>query len=200
MAIMGILTLVSLPAIEGARSTYTRSAATETVMESVQNARMSAIQSGENVFVIFALATDGVSPDAIIVAGDQPLGSAASGPILYSRWIRLPTGVRFRSSANTLSVNPLSSTDITSSELPVVAGNPNYFAITFNGNGTLSNPATGALAIALYEGTRTGASESALGASAKATQNLSDSGLYDVVRLDRYSGRSWTEVSSLVAQ
>lgn len=198
LAIMAVLVFLSLPAIQGVRSTYNRRAASDIVMQAVQNARMSALQSGENVFVIFALATDGgVSPDAVIVAGDQPLGSAVTGPVLYSRWIRLPSDIRFRSSPSTLPVNPLSSTDVTPSQLPAIAGNPTYSAITFNANGTLANPATGGLEIALYEGTRNGATETALGASAKATQDLSDSGLYDVVRLDRYSGRSWTEESTL---
>jgi prepilin-type N-terminal cleavage/methylation domain-containing protein len=205
LAIISLLVFISFPAVEGIRSTYNRKAATEMVMQAVQNARMSALQSGENVSVIFALATDnGVSPDALIVAGDQPLGSPASGPVRYTKWMRLPTGIRFRSSPGTLPTNPLlSSTDITPDQLPAIPGSPTYYAITFNANGTLSSPAPGngngegGLEIALYEGTRNGAAETALGASAKATQNLSDSGIYDVVRLDRYSGRSWMEVSTL---
>ncbi len=197
ITVMALLAYLSLPAIQGARSTYQRKAAADIVMETLQNARMSALQSGENVYVIFALATDsGASPDALIVVGDQPIGSPATGPMLFTKWIRLPQNIRFRSSSGTLPVSPMP-TQVTGRMLPSIAGHPTFTGMTFNSTGTLTYPTTGGLEVALFEGIRNGDTETALGASAAATNDLSDSGLYDVVRLDRYSGRSWMEVSSL---
>lgn len=198
LSIVAVLAYLSLPVIQGVRSTYDRKAAASLVMETIQNGRMSALQSGENVYVIFALATDsGISPDAMIVVGDQPIGSPATGPVLFTHWVKLPQNIRFRSSTGTLAVSPMPS-QVSPGTLPPIGGTPTYAGIAFNSTGTLTYPSTGGLEIALYEGIRTGGTETALGESARATDSLSDSGLYDIVRLDRYSGRSWTEVSSLV--
>ncbi len=199
LAIMAVLTGLSIPAIQGARSTYNRQAAVDIVMTTVEQARMAALQSGENVYVILAKATDGgVSPDALIVAGDPAIGSLTTGKVLITRWIKLPLNVRFRSSDGTLAVNDLPS-GVTSDMLPSIGGQPLYSGFTFNSTGTMAYPVSGGLDLALYEGIRKGdGTETAQGASAHATDGLSDSGLYEVIRFSRYNGRSWADVSNLL--
>jgi prepilin-type N-terminal cleavage/methylation domain-containing protein len=213
LAIMAVLVGISIPAVQGIRSTYNRKTAVDLVMTTVEKARVSAIQSGENSYVILALSLDsGVSQDAIMVVGDAPLGSTSSSQIFYTHWIKLPTNVRFRSAANTLVKNalPLSSTQKTT--LPQLPGGPSnysYQGFTFDSTGTLINPppGSGVLGMALYEGIRTSRSaEIAQGPSAAATAGRSGAtlsaatdvtGLYEVIRLSRYSGRSWADVSTL---
>ena len=205
MAIMLVLIGISVSAIPGIRSTYNRRSAVNRVMGAIELARVSALQSGENVYVIMALARDsGVSDDAIIVAGDPPFGSPTTGEVFYTHWIRLPPNIRFRSSTGTLAVSALPAPPWTTSMLPVTSGSPTYAAFTFNSTGTLSYPASGTgpnsgLDLALFEGIRNSHGvEKAQGASAKATLGLTDAGLYEVIRLNRYTGRSWLDISTLI--
>lgn len=204
ITIMAILGGVSISAIPGIRSSYQRKQAVDIVMTTIEQARVAALQSGENVYVILALARDnGVSPDGLIVVGDQPIGSSSTGLVLYTHWVRLPLGVRFRSSLNTLAVSAYPSQVNVVTQLPPIAGNPSYAGFTFNSTGTLAYPASGGLDLALFEGIRgSRGNETARGPSAKAAENgtgsLTDAGLYEVVRLDRYNGRSWMNVSTLV--
>lgn len=204
MAIMALLVSVSIPALSGMRSTYARAGSVDLVMDTIEQAREAALQSGENTYVILALSQDsGVSPDALMVAGDQPIGSTSTDPlVLYTPWKRLPTNIRFRSSADTLVTNALpAAVQSQTSTLPRLNGNPVYYGFTFNSTGEIVNPilTTVGLDVALYEGIRdSSGNETAEGASAKATQNLQDSGLYEVIRLSRYSGRSWMNVSTLL--
>jgi type IV fimbrial biogenesis protein FimU len=197
LAVMAVLVGISIPAITGVRSSYDRNSAVTLVMSAIEQARVDALQSGENAYVVMARTTDsGTSPDALIVVGDPPLGSAATGVIPLTKWIKLPQNVRFLSSTGTLVVSSLPSS-VTASMLPSVGGNPIYSGFTFNSTGSLQYPASGGLDIALYEGIRAGQTETAQGPTAAATDGLSDSGLYEVIRLDRFSGRSWMNVSSL---
>jgi prepilin-type N-terminal cleavage/methylation domain-containing protein len=209
LAIMAVLVGVSIPAVQGVRSTYNRKTAVDLVMTTVEQARLAAIQSGENSYVILALSLDsGASPDAIIVVGDQPLGSTVSTKVFYTHWIKLPSNVRFRYSSNTLVTN---TSPVSSGTLPPLPGgilNYKYQGFTFDSTGTLSNPApgSGVLGMALFEGIRTSRADIAEGPSAAATAGRSGAtlnaatdatGLYEVIRLSRYSGRSWADVSTL---
>jgi len=218
LGIMAILFGMTVSAIPGFRSTYNRKSAVDNIMSTIEQARIAALQSGENAYVVLALAQDGgVSPDAMIVAGDPPIGAASTAEIFYTHWIRLPQNIRFLSKGNggagagTLAANigipsgvPLSLAGSgTTTKLPMISGNPELVVFTFSSTGTLAYPPSGAgpnggLDLALFEGTRNNrGNETALGPSAKATSGLSASGFYDVIRMDRYSGRSWADVSTL---
>ena len=214
MGIMAVLIGITIPAVSGFRSTYDRKSAVDIVMTTIEQARVAALQSGENVYVVMALATDsGVSPDAMIVMGDPPIGSTATSEIYYTHWIKLPPNVRFLMSnktmvtslANNFPSTPTTAFPVNQATLPPVGSSPvsaydiSYFY--FNSTGMVVYPTTG-LELALYEGLRTGGTGShgaqkALGPSAAATQGLSATGLYEVIRLSQYTGRTWMDVSGL---
>jgi len=210
LAIMAVLTVISVSAIPGLRSTYNRKSAVDAIMTTIEQARVAALQSGENVYVILALAKDsGVSPDALIVVGDPPLGSAAPAEILYTHWVRLPLNVRFLSSTgastktlvqSTSSVFPPAAFTVTGATLPPISGNPSYSWFGFNSTGTVVNPnSASGLELALFEGYRSAlGTAKAVGPTAKATNSLSTTtGIYEVIRMNRYTGRSWMDVSTL---
>jgi prepilin-type N-terminal cleavage/methylation domain-containing protein len=215
IAIMAVLVGLSIPAIQGMRSTYNRKAAVDLVMSTIEQARVAAIQSGENTYVVMALAKDsGISPDAMMIVGDPPLGSTSAAEIFYTHWVRLPLNVRFRSSTGTLPKNSLPSQVVSSTLPPLFGGTSNYTytGFAFDSTGTLWNPPPGSgpnggLDIALYEGIRNKLlTETAVGASAAAaagksgatlTSATDTTGIYEVIRLSRYSGRSWADVSTL---
>jgi prepilin-type N-terminal cleavage/methylation domain-containing protein len=201
IAIMSMMGGAIALAVPGFRSTYERRAAVDNVMNTLEQARVAALQAGENVHVIFARPKDGASgSDAMIVVGDSPLGAATTGNIFYTKWIRLPKDVRFRGDADTLGIGTLPDgiTAAALPQLPSLTGDMDYSGVTFNSTGQVTFPASGNLTMALYEGTRTGGgTDMAAGASAKATQGLSDSGLYEVIRIARYSGRARADVGTL---
>jgi len=205
LGVMAILIGLTIPAISGFCSTYNRKSACDLVMTTIEQARVDALQSGENVYVILALSTDsGVSPDAIIVVGDPPIGSTSTGEILYTHWIRLPLNERFNNSiSGTLATSPLPTPwTSTSLGLPPINGNPTYVGFTFNSTGAVSYPLpssapNGGFDLALYEGIRSKKAETAQGPSAAATLGLSASGIYEVIRLSQYSGRSWLDITNL---
>lgn len=197
LAIMGLMLGMLLPALSGFQSTYERKQAVGTVMNTLEQARVAALQSGGNVHVIFARPNDSASAaDAMIVVGEPPFGSANTNKVLHTRWIKMPEGVRFRGSANTLSLGALPA-GITTNMLPPIGAASYFSGITFNSTGQIEYPASGNLLLALFQGLRVGGSESAAGGAAKATQGLSDSGLYEVIRVSRYTGRSRMDVATL---
>lgn len=198
LAILGVMLGILLPALSGFRSSYERKQAVGTVMGTLERARLAALQSGEDVHVIFARPTDsGSTDDAMIIVGDPPIGSALSGMVLHTRWIKLPKGVRFRGAADTLAVGGLPA-GFNGSILPSIGGTPLYSAITFNSQGRVEYPAGGALDLALFEGYRdSGGAETAGEGSGKATQGLSDAGQYEVIRLSRFTGRARVDIGTL---
>jgi len=206
MAVVGLMVGMLVPAVSGFGSTYKRKQSTSLVMNTLDQARVAAMRSGENVHVVFARPQGGTGEDAMIVVGDQPLGSTNSGSILHTRWIKLPEGIRFRGAAGTVAGGDLPQQVSTTlgtlqgqwgqsySGLPVSA----YSGITFNSAGQVEYPPNANLVLALFEGTRSsGGTEAATGGSAQSTENLSDSGLYEVIRLSRFTGRPRLEVADL---
>ena len=200
VGIMSMLTTVIAMAVPGFRSVYARKDAVDTVMNTLENARVAALQAGEDVSVIFARPQDGASGgDAMMVVGTPPLGSVSTNAVFYTKWIYLPKGIRFHGANDTLTgTSDSQPAGISPSALPPLTGSPDYSTVTFNSTGQVASPATGNLTMALYEGTRAGGGvEQATGATAKATQGLSVSGLYEVIRIARYSGRARVDIGTL---
>lgn len=205
LAIMAVLTGISLSAIPGMRSTYNRKSAVDIVVTTIEQARVAALQSGGNVYVVLAETKDGgVSPDAIMVVGDQPIGSMATGLVYYTHWIKLPQNVRFHNFNGTLGASA-EPTAVSHGVLPPLNGNPAIYGFTFNSTGMIVYPSpvttspNGGFDLALFEGVRSKkAVESALGPESKnSAESLSATGTYDVIRLSQYSGRSWVDVCNL---
>jgi prepilin-type N-terminal cleavage/methylation domain-containing protein len=207
MAIMAIMVVISIPAIEGVLSTDNRKQAVDTVLQTMEQARIAALQNGVDVYLVLAMPRDsGATPDAMIVVGDPPLASTSSAPILFSKWVRLPKAVRFFAYQGSLVGSDIDNSRVPSQvqayistdQLPPLSGNPSYAALTFGSTGSLEYPLNTSLTLAFYEGLRSGTGmQIAEGATAKATQNLSPTGIFDTVRLSPYTGRAWYEVSSL---
>ncbi len=197
VAVIGLMLGLLVPAMSGFRSTYERRQATGAVMDTLERARVAALQSGEDVHVVFARPTDeGMAEDAMIIVGEPPLGSLDTRRIFHSKWIKLPKGVRFRGAPDSLAAPALPTPDLADG-LPGIGGNPAFSALTFNSSGQVKYPAGGNLYLALFEGIRGGATERAGGGSGQATLGLSDSGQYEVIRLSRYSGRARMDVGTL---
>lgn len=200
IAVIILMLGLMIPAISGFSSTYNRRKAVNAVMNTLEQARVAALQSGENVHVIFARRQDPYE-DALIVMGDPPTGSTNTNRVFYTRWIKMPQNVRFRTLNNSLTTTDLPS-GITTTEISKggrLDGNPSFSAITFNSTGQVEYPPPGSadnLRLILFEGMRN-PTETASGGSSQGTQNLSEAGLYEIISLSRYTGRARLDVSAI---
>jgi prepilin-type N-terminal cleavage/methylation domain-containing protein len=197
MAVISLMMGLLIPSLSGFASTYGRKQGVETVMNALERARVAALQSGGDVHVIFARPADSIlAQDALIVVGEPPLGSGSAKKIFYTSWIKLPQGVHFRGAADTLALGTLPS-GISSGSLPNLPSAASYSGITFNSTGQVDFPTSQSLRLAIFEGMRTGNVETAGSGAGRATKGLAESGLYDVVNIARFTGRSRADVTTL---
>ena len=197
IAVISLMAGLVVPSLSGVAGSYGRKQAINAAMNALERARVAALQSGGNVHVIFARPADSsLAPDALIVVGEPPLSSANTKKIFYTPWIKLPQGVHFLGKTDSLAMGSLPA-GISSSALPPIPGSTSYSSITFNSASQVDSPSSQSLRLAIYEGLRSGNVETAGGGSGRATQGLSDSGLYDVIKVARFTGRSRVDVATL---
>jgi type II secretory pathway pseudopilin PulG len=191
IGLIALMTSLLIPATASLRGSHDRKRAVNLIMNMIEQARVAALKSGERVHVIFAKAKVSIhGEDAVIVIGDGPLlGSQNPGPVVYTRWIKLPQGVRIFSAADTLGSSAVSDTTLLQA-LPASPTESELSCVTFTPSGGVEYPPDPHLQIALYEGIRQSGREQATGAGARSTQNLGENGLYDIVSLTRFTGRS----------
>jgi len=183
ISIMVSLTGLTLVSIGGVRNSFECKHAVNLIMETVENARLTALQNGSNVYVVLAIGQDAINPsDAITVVGDPPISSETTKKIWYTRWSNLPKNVRFLNSEGTLTGNQLPDTLSTTDLPPLATGHYVYTAFAFNSTGQVIYPAGSNLVLALQPS----------GKSMEATNQL-----YDIILLSRFTGKVRTEVSNL---
>lgn len=192
-ATIGILMALSVPAISGFTSPAGRKGAVVTVMNALEQARVSAIESGRDVAVLF-WKKNGVAgfpadePDTLIVLRKN---ESDSGWEPISRWIKLPNGVLFHAEdANSLIQSQPDSLMLSavpgSSPAPSASG-----AVQFSASGSVKSPTmnNAGLYIAFTEGQR-------LPGSNNLAANKQKSGGREVISLARYTGRASMDIVS----
>jgi prepilin-type N-terminal cleavage/methylation domain-containing protein len=188
MAVMGIMTSLLAVSVSNFQSTNNRKRAVNILMETLEQARLTALQSGQKISVVFAKASDSTQgEDALIVTGEPPLGSPNPKQVLYARWTKLPSGICFRNAGLGTSAAPDSTV---LQGLPPLKGTPTFSCVVFNSAGQVESPVNGQLKIALFEGKRQNGQE-------QATSAASSNGLYEIVSITRFTGRSQFNIGSL---
>jgi len=95
VAIIGVLSALITPAVQGLMGTSGRRGALNTVTAVLEQARLSAIENGTTAYVGFptnaANKTNGFSH--LIVFRDARPGDTSADPVAVTRWQRLPNGV-----------------------------------------------------------------------------------------------------------
>jgi prepilin-type N-terminal cleavage/methylation domain-containing protein len=196
LAIIGILTALALPALNGIGKAYSLSTAGSKVSGMVEQARQNSMS--KNVMTALVLMTNqGTDSDyrAMILLEKDPRSSTpAWRPI--TKWENLPVGVTVDSSAtdSTFLTNGGSTTGVLTSPLPVTAKFrgatvSNFAARIFMSNGGLKNPSE-ATKIKLVEGSYTGGvtkytHPAAGGGSAANYYNISIVGVTGRSKIDR---------------
>jgi prepilin-type N-terminal cleavage/methylation domain-containing protein len=195
-AILALLAGLLSPALEGLTSPTRRKGAVTIVMNTLEQARISAIETGGEVVVVFwkKNGTDASQPDeqdAMLILRKND--ADAWEPI--TRWIKLPRGVLFHgedSESKILYDNSglAAVSDSTIDSLPGKPSKNNLGAIHFSSTGAVQLPSTSnGLRIALTEGQR--------GSDRSLIVNKQKDGGHEIISLARYTGRATLDVSML---
>lgn len=196
-AILCILMALLVPAVSGFTSAGGRKGAVTLVMNTLEQARVSAIETGREVVVVFwkkngISTTEPDQQDAMLVLRRNDSDTDWE-PI--TRWINLPRGVLFHGEDTESKILGDSSgldavSDQTITSLP---GNPvkdNLGAVHFSSSGAVQLPSTSnGLRIALTEGQR--------GPDGTLLVNKQKDGGHEIISLARYTGRVTLDVSML---
>jgi Tfp pilus assembly protein FimT len=195
-AILALLAGLLAPALQGLTSPAGRKGAVTIVMNTLEQARVSAIETGREVVVVFwkKNGTDGSQPDeqdAMLILRKND--AEAWEPI--TRWIKLPRGVLFHgedSESKILYDNSglAAVSDTTIDALPGKPSKNNLGAIHFSSTGAVQLPSTSnGLRIALTEGQR--------GVDQTLIVTKQKDGGHEIISLARYTGRATLDVSML---
>ncbi len=194
MAIMVVMLSLLAPSLSNFGSTIGRKAAVTTLMNTFEQARVAALESGANTYVLLRRRTF-PDPDALMVIRDRPIWETTSpgtGPVQLTKWIDLPDKVLLYSLANTI-VTPTTLSKPASLpsnyEPPGLeageAGKLSY--VQFNPSGAISYPSANDANLTLFitEGVRGEA-----GTQAK----LSD---FERIAFARFTGRARLDITTL---
>ena len=202
VGLMLILLGVAGISLTGSASQRARQGAVNLVLNTFEQARVAALESGAQVYVGFADdqfpggAADEPRYRRLIVFRERtdsdtpPAGAGVPRFVLLTDWRKLPRGVSFKSESNSIVNRARASVDLTVADgFPLVTGNLSLPVLAFSASGSVTAPASGPLQLFLYEGHFNGSSDVVTGGAG--------SGLFERFELARYTGRVRHEVSSL---
>jgi prepilin-type N-terminal cleavage/methylation domain-containing protein len=196
VVIMCVMLSLLAPAVGSMTSTGGRKGAVTIVMNTLEQARMAAIEKSRDVVVVFwkknGTTTAADEQDAILVLRRddsnnwEPIG----------RWVKLPKGVLFHgedAQSEILKQNSSALAEVTDAAISALPGNPikvNLGAVQFSSSGAVQLPSTSiGLRIALTEGQRDSSGTLAV--------KKQKSGGYEVISVARYTGRPTLDITSL---
>lgn len=188
MAVVVLMMSLLLPALTGFGGSTARKGAVTTVMNTLEQARVAALESGRNVMVVFAR-PNFPERDALVVLRETEDGTGNYEAM--TRWIRLPQKVLLMepdSGGSLLEENA----NIDEGRLPVSkppGTSKDLSAIVFNSSGAVEFPSPSEarprnLSIFLSEGVR--------GENGQEARTITG---FDVISASRYTGRVQLDIS-----
>lgn len=197
VAIICILVALLVPSVAAFTSTGGRKGAVTLVMTTLEQARVSAIETGREVIVVFwkKNGAPGFAPDeqdAMLVLRRNDSDTDWE-PI--TRWLTLPRGILFHGEDPASQILKDHSglqavTDQTISSLPGKPAKDDLGAVHFSSTGAIQLPSTSdGLRIALTEGQR--------GPDGTLVVNKQKDGGHEVISLARYTGRVTLDINML---
>lgn len=191
-AIVGMLMALAVPAISGFTSPAGRKGAVVVVMNALEQARVSAIETGRDVAVLFwrkngSTGTLPDEPDALMLLRRNETDTAWEPA---TRWIKLPNGVLFHSEdENSLIRGSQPDSSLLSAVPGATPSASQTGTLQFSSSGAVKNPATSSagLYIAFTEGQRASGSNTLAVGKEK-------SGGREVISLARYTGRATMDI------
>ena len=194
MAIIVVLLSLLVPAMNNFGSTYGRRGAVNTVMNTLEQARAAALQSGETVHVVFRR-RQFPDPDAILVLREADTATATPRYEALTRWITLPKGVLLHDpKVKNILQSDLADSTFDEAQSPVKldrADGSLFNVLSFNPRGGVAFPGDKALLLVLTEGVR-GSGNSVALLNAGPGKNI-----FEIISLRRFTGRASLEVTAL---
>ena len=197
MAIITVMMAMMAPAMRSFTDTAGRRGAVNTIMNTLEQARVAALESGREVTVLLVRQSVPEEDRMLVVRQSETDGSYEQ----MSKWIKLPKGVLFFRPTSGGSVLPNSDlnnlpTGFSVEQIPVkIPTSPmgsGIATIQFNASGQVAHPANN-LILHISEGVR-----DANGSQARI--NEARSGLpFEIITLSKYTGRAQLDVTELAA-
>jgi len=201
VAIMAVLATLLAPAMQGFTSPTGRKGAVIIVMNALEQARVSAIESNRESVVLF-WKKNGVAgfppdePDSVMILRKDQTNTTWE-PL--TRWVKLPNGVLFHGEDTTSAIltNTVTTTSLSPSLPTPLPGSPattNLRVVRFSTSGAVLSPSapSSELYIAFTEGQRNA------GADTLAVKKQKSGGL-EVISLARYTGRATMDIVEIAA-
>jgi len=205
MAVVALMVAMLAPVIGGFGGAAARKGAVATVMGTLEQARVAALESGRDVMVVFAR-PNFPERDALIVLREpeEPQDSTTKYEAL-TRWIRLPEGILVHqpnrgktiiTASQALSNNAgiFSSAKIPTEISPPDDVMDDLAIVKFNSSGAVSFPIgdPAELKIVISEGIR-----GAGGTEALISEKKQEAGGFEIISLSRYTGRVQLDISTI---
>ncbi len=201
IGIIAIMMSLLVPAIGGFSSTAGRRGAVNIVMNTLEQARVAALESGQTVYVGFAdddaiFTSKEMNYAAFIVFRQATPEEAPKKFVVLKNWTKLPKNIAFKRLNGTLIPQSGGTfldglkTELSSAfqswdqTIPVLA---------FNSSGAVEEPSTGIPRLFLYEGYFAGGQDNFT--RNKSVQD-SSAGLFEQISLARYTGRVQLDITA----
>jgi hypothetical protein len=179
------------PAIGNFGSTAGRKGAVNILMNTMEQARVAALESGRDVHVVFWKRRF-PERDAIMVVREPDPDSTTTTYELLTRWIKMPKGVLLYGNDNpTSTILDGGTNGLRLSELPGDVAEADIAVLTFNGFGGVDFPKSPSAPLMLFiaDGVR--------GTDGNEAVFRKDTGIFEIISLRRYTGRASLEVSAI---
>jgi prepilin-type N-terminal cleavage/methylation domain-containing protein len=199
VGILAVLMSLMLPAVSSFSSTAGRRGAVNILMSAFEQARVSAIESGRPVYVLFYRRIF-PEPDAIMVVRDPEDGLITSPLDHLTKWIKLPKGVLLHDPGAVNLLSQALPVEISTNRLspaPRLAAGESLNAVKFNESGGVEYPSGSAASLRqlfLSEGVRGDTGNEAAMSARKKTQG--SGGGFEVISLSRYTGRAQLDITA----
>lgn len=195
IAIISIMLVLVAPAVGNFGSTAGRKGAVNILMNTMEQARVAALESGRDVHMVF-LRRQFPERDAIMVVREREPDDTETGYEQLTRWMQMPKGVLLYAGKEDTKVGLLSLDDTGQFDKSKFIGTfptGDVNILTFNGFGGVAFPADkNKLMLIVSEGVRgDGGTEAIIG-------NRKDQfGGFEIITLRRFTGRASLEVSAI---
>lgn len=199
MAVIAVMMSLMAPAIRGFSDTAGRRGAVSVVMNTLEQARVAALESGNDVYVVLCRQAT-PNEDRMMVLRETEAGTGKYDQL--TRWVTLPKGIiLFDPTNGPISIldggvgsfdrtrSPVSIPE--DSELPTGKG---LVVMKFNGSGQVAYPTTGKLWLHISEGVR-----DMSGAEARVGNKVANSLPFEIITMSKYTGRSQLDVTELAS-
>jgi len=202
ISIMAVMMSLLLPAVSGFSSTAGRRGAVNILMNTFEQARVAALESGQNVYIGFAdndFPVEAMRYSAFIVFRDATDEEKADAPdptkksyVILKKWTPLPKNIAFKTAASSLPGASKTAFRNLSAELGQSSGDEEFPCVSFNSSGAVDQPA-GNLRVFLYEGHYAEGRD-----NHTRNKNVQDgaSGLFEQISLSRYTGRAQLDITA----